>query len=783
MLIPITWLKQFVPITHTPERVAETLTLGGFEVETIKKLGVGLESLLVGEIKTIVDHAEADRLCVCTVDIGKRQRQTIVCGAKNIKPGDKVPVALPGTTLPNGMTIERRKIRGIESAGMLCAEDEMGLGDDHSGILILDRKAKVGQKVTVALGLNDVVLDVTVSPQRADAQSLVGLAREYAALTNQSFKEQKLIVSEDAQYPVGRYVKVRVADPALCPKYTCRVIRGVKIGPSPAWLQARLRAAGHTPINSIVDITNYVLLEYGQPLHAFDAKRVQGGTLVVKKVGRKQAFTTLDGVERQLAADMLMICDAKVPIAIAGVMGGAATAITEKTTDIILESAIFKPTSIRKTRQSLNLATDASQRFERGIWWELPELAIDRAAQLIREVAGGTLCAGRIVIAPKNLHQPRQFIVSVNQLNELIGVKLSMATVIRSLQRLSFGTEKLDADRVRLTVPAWRMDVRIPADVAEEVGRLYGWNKLKVRGITAALAPAELSWTYRWRRRLRQTLAACGMSEVYNYSLYGENLFTLFGWKATDHFRIMNPMNKEQEYLRVSLVPGLYVNVLNSYQQYERLALFELGRVFYRTTKSVPDEHHMAAGIIYERAKKADQRPIRELQGVIRAMARALGVADDHVSFAVNSEDAQVVDIVVGDAVVGWYGWLIQHEEKLGRPPVWFEIDIEKLAHHATSVIRYQPVSNYPAVVRDMTFVMPVSDSFFEVRAVMQRMSPLIVSVEALDLFPAGADTRHATFRLTYQALDRTLHTADVNEIEKKIITMMANRFKAPLRR
>lgn len=782
MNVSLKWLKEYVPFKHTAAKAAEVLTFGGFEVESIQEPGKALEGLVVGQIKTIVDHAEADRLCVCTVDIGKKAKQQIVCGAKNIKPGDKVPVALPGTTLPGGLTIEQRKIRGIDSAGMLCAEDELGLGDDHGGILILDAKARIGQPVATALGLNDTVLDVTVSPQRADAQSMIGLAREYAALSNQKFREPNVSVTE-SKHPISAYLKVRVEDFTLCPKYTARVIRGVTIGPSPAWLQARLRAAGHTPINNIVDITNVVLLEYGQPLHAFDAKKIQGDRIMVKKAGRKQSFVTLDHETREITSDMLMIWDAKQPVAIAGVMGGEHSAISEQTTDIILESAIFRPLSIRKTRQKLGIVTDASLKFERGIWWGLPEQALDRAAQLIHEIAGGSVAAGHIVATkPKSTHRPTTLTVSTRAMTDLIGAKLSTTTIIQYLSRLSFGIEKLDTDRLRVTVPDWRTDIHVMADIVEEIGRLYGWNKLKPRPLAADIAPTELLTSFQWERMVRRALAACGMTETMNYSFYGENLFAQFGWKPENHYRIENPMNKEQEYLRISLVPGLYVTVLKLYQQQPQLSLFEVGRVFYRTRKAEPDEHRMVAGIIYDRqSKRGDQRPIRQLQGVIRALVRQLGVTFEALTFTVNSDDAQVVDIEVHGRVVGWYGWLIQHEEKLGQSPVWFEIDIDKLVSGARLVRRFTPIPEHPAVVRDMTFHMPVRVSYFEIRDAIERVSDLIAEVAARDLYPLDDDMRKATIRITYRAGDRTLHAHEVNVIEKKILTMMIHKFNASL--
>jgi len=493
MHLSLNWLKEYVKFKQAPEKVAEIFTLGGFEVEKVVKWGQGLEQIVIGQIKTIISHAEANKLSVCKVDVGRKQPLTIVCGAKNVKPEHKVPVALIGTTLPNGMKIERRRIRGIDSEGMLCAEDELKLGEDHSGILILDKSLKIGQKLGKATGLEDIVLDLSLTPNRPDTYSVIGLARELAALSDQKFIQKKVTVPESKKLNVKKLLSVRVQDNNLCPKYTVRVVKNVKVKSSPQWLQARLIVAGIKPINNIVDITNYVMLEYGQPLHAFDYTKVQGKNIIVRKAGSDKSFITLDGIERQLTPDMLMIADSKQPIAIAGVMGGDNSEISKQTKDIVIESAVFKPISVRKTRQRLGLVTEASTRFEKGIAWELPELALDRAAQMMAEIAGGEVAKGMIVASQQKAEKSKSLKVRLSYINRIIGRKFTLVEVKKVLERLYFTVKEAGKDELRVTVPSFRQDVSIPADITEEVGRMYGWNNYTSAPIYAELKPIKLS--------------------------------------------------------------------------------------------------------------------------------------------------------------------------------------------------------------------------------------------------------------------------------------------------
>lgn len=785
MNLSLNWLKEFVKYQQTPEKVAEVLTLGGFEVEKVNYLGKGLDNIIVGQIKTIISHAEADKLSVCKVDVGRSELLNIVCAAKNIKPGQKVPVALVDAVLPNGMRIERRRIRGVDSEGMLCAEDELGLGDDHRGILILDKDLKVGKKLGQAIGLEDTVLDITVSPNRADGYSVLGLAREFAALSGQKLVQKKVAVKQSKKHSIKKLLSVRIADNDLCPKYTARVVRNVKVKRSPDWLRSRLLVAGIKPINNIVDISNYVMLEMGQPLHAFDMAKVTGRKIVVRKAGKDKKFTTLDNEERKLSSDMLVIADNKEPIAVAGVIGGKNSVISRETKDVVIESAIFKPVSIRKTRQKLGIVTEASTRFEKGIWWDLPEAAADRAAQLMSELASGEVANGLIVCSKVKIVKPTIIRISLDYINKLIGRNFTEAEVIKNLEKLAFQVSKAGKGELKVTVPAWRQDVSIPADVVEEVGRMYGWNNLKPAPIFAELKPVVLPPEQILEKEIKNTLVACGLTEVLNYSFYGRDLIEKFGFDTNKHYKVTNPLNPEQEYLRSSLIPRLIENVLKNYQTREEVKLFEVGKVFKRINEGMPDEKIIVTGVIYSKRKVSiseKHHPIHKLRGILNTLFNKLNIANDRVNYEYERRDL-FENIRIDKETIGTYGWPSSSGGKLGSQVVYFEIDLVKLIKYVNLQRRYQPISEYPFVERDMTFTIPLETDFQQFTRAIMKESDLITRVIGHDMYKSSEKERKVTIRIFYQASDRTLKSEEVEEIEKEIVSAMSNKFKTELKK
>jgi len=784
MYLSFNWLKEFVKLKQSPEQVAEVLTHAGFEVEKIDYWGKGLENVLVGQIKTIVSHAEADKLSVCKVDVGRAKLMNIVCAAKNIKPGQKVPVALIDAVLPSGIRIERRRIRGIDSEGMLCAEDELGLGDDHRGILILDKDLKVGKKFGQAIGLEDIVLDITVSPNRADGFSVLGLAREFAALSGQKLVHKKVEVKESKKHSIKKLLSVRIADYDLCPKYTARVVSNVKVKQSPEWLKSRLLVAGIKPINNIVDISNYVMLEMGQPLHTFDMAKVKGRKIVVRKAGKDKKFVTLDREERKLASDMLVIADSKEPIAVAGVIGGKNSEISRETKDVVIESAIFKPISIRKTRQKLGLITEASTRFEKGIWWDLPEAAADRAAQLMQELASGEVAKGIIIASKVKTYKPTTIKVSLDYTNKLIGRNFTETEVIKNLEKLNFTVAKAGKDEIKVTVPSWRQDVKIPADVVEEIGRMYGWNNLKSAPIYAELKPVSLTPEQQVQKKIKDILVACGMTEVLNYSFYGKSLIDQFGLDIKKHYKVENPLNPEQEYLRTSLVPRLFENLMKNYQGKSKVDLFEVGTVFNKTAQGMPEEKTMLAGIVYQKGDSGF-RGEKGKSVIISALCRGLNINDSSVIYSpIEGELKPEVGININGVIVGEMGHVQINIQKLKGLPFWFEIDLLKLISVAEKKREYKPLADYPSVERDMSFVVLAEEvSYQDIARLIKNIDPLIVAVQPLRLHKISDHKRSATFRIIYQAPGRTLKSEEVEEIEKRIIREMFNKFKAELKK
>jgi len=780
MNLSLNWLKEFVTYTQTPEKIAEIFSLGAFEVEKLVELGTGLEDVVIGDVRTVVSHPGADKLHVCKVDVGRKQLQNIVCGAPNVKAGQKVAVALVGTTLPNGIKIERRRIRGVDSEGMICAEDELRLGEEHNGIMVLDPSLKTGKKFLQAIKLNDTALDLSIQPNRTDGFSVIGLAREFAALSGQKFTERKVTVPESKKVTTNKLLSVQIRNYDLCPKYTARIVQNVKIGPSPDWMQSRLRVSGVKPINNIVDITNYVMLEYGQPLHAFDYTKVQGKKIIIRTAGADKQFQTLDGNMRRLSPEMLMIADDKGPVAIAGVMGGNNSEITKSTKDIVIESAIFKAVSVRKTRQKLGLVTEASTRFEKGIWWDLPEQAADRAAQLMAKYAAGEVAKGIISVSKEKIKKPMVVTVKVDYISSLIGRKFSVAEVTKYLERLFFKITQGNGSTLKVTVPSWRQDISLPADVVEEVGRLYGWNKLKSAPIIGALKPVVLSDEQQLEKKLKDILVSLGMTEVYNYSFYGKRLIDQFDLDEKKHFKVQNPLNPEQEYLRTTLVPRLFENVLSQYQQYDSISLFEIGNVFNKTPKELPEEKVVLTGLFYYKKNMAEAH--QRMSGLLNVLYDQLGIYERITSSI--SEKEKGVQIMLNNQRIGKKGWIRAGTWKSGEEPVFFEFHLDKILTSINTSKRYNPISQFPSVVHDITFITPVDTNFQEIVNVIKETSATVVDIRAAkELYKDSDTTRSATFTLTMQAHDHTLTSEEIEKVRNQIIETVAKKFNMKIKK
>ena len=582
MNVTLNWLKNYINFEFSPSELADRLTMLGVEVESIKQLGAELEGVIVGSVTSIRPHPNADKLVLCQVDTGGTEELQIVCGAPNVREEMLAPVATIGATLPVGLTIKRAKLRGETSEGMLCSEKELGLSEDAAGLMELPTDTHLGIPLSEALGLDDVVFELEITPNRPDCLSLIGVAREIRAETGNPLKLPTVDLKESSTN-AGDLTSVTIDAPELCPRYTARVIQGVKVAESPAWLQQRLESVGIGVINNIVDITNFVLMEYGQPLHAFDYDKLTENRIVVRRATDIEQITTLDEVERELTPDMLVIADAEKPVALAGIMGGYDSEITETTCDVLLESAYFNPSSVRATAKALGISTEASYRFERGADPGVVLAALDRAAQLIAELAGGTVCEGTVDVYPGQ--QPLTEIqLRPERVNFVLGTTLEAVEMVQILNRLGFDVDTT-GEVYQVTVPTFRSDITREIDLIEEIARVHGYDNIPTalpKGDIPVPAPDPKTEV---RRRIKHFLLAAGMMEAVNYSFCDPNCFDKIRLNANDPLRntlqLRNPLSPEMSVLRTTLLPGLLENAqANKNHQVSDIALFEISNVF-----------------------------------------------------------------------------------------------------------------------------------------------------------------------------------------------------------
>ena len=553
MRLPISWLKEYVDFDDTPQGLAAKLTFSGTEVEGIETIGSTYEGIVVGEVLEVNKHPNADKLTLCRVNTGSGE-MTVVCGAPNVRPGIKVPFARVGVTLPNGVKLKSAKIRGVVSEGMLCAEDELKLSEDHSGLMILDGKWAPGTPLSEILGPPETVLDLEVTPNRPDCLSVLGMAREVAALYGTQLKWPAVRVGESDER-VENLTSVDVADEVGCPRYTARILRDVKIGPSPAWMKRRLELSGIRAINNVVDITNYVMLECGQPLHAFDQALLAEGIILVRRVVEGEKMATLDGIDRPLTPNMLVIADAHKPVAVAGVMGGAGSEIRDDTKTVLLESAFFKPQDIRATAKKLGMMTESSYRFERGVDIGCTEWASLRAAALMVAHAGGTLARGVIDVYSRPRAE-RTVACRFDRVRSLLGVDVLNDQIKNAFQSLMLPVTESNDAVCTVQIPSFRVDLEKEVDLIEEFARIYGLDKIPLPAPKAALVPGADDKPVQAAIACRQHLVGLGLRETMNYSFVSDHLLNLFDPSDVQHRVVLpNPVNLEQATLRPSLVP------------------------------------------------------------------------------------------------------------------------------------------------------------------------------------------------------------------------------------
>jgi len=814
MKVPLSWLAEFVDVELSPEALAERLTLLGMEVRGIERRGAEWRNVVVGELLTVARHPRADRLSLTTVTIGSGAPLEIVCGATNIAPGQRVPVALPGAVLPGDRRIERTEKMGTVSNGMLCSGDELQLTGDGDGILILPVGTPLGVPLADLFG--DVVLDVDVKPNRGDALSILGLAREVAAITGTAIRQPQLDVVESGA-PVGDRLAVAVQDAALCPRFVGRWVGGVRVGPSPDAIQMRLLAAGMRPISNVVDASNYVMLELGKPIHTFDAGAVDGGRLEVRLARVGERLQTLDHVERNLAPDTLLIADARGPLAIAGVMGGAASEVSDATTDVIVESAIFDPVSIRRTAFRYALRSEASLRFEKGQETRLARLGADRAARLLAEWAGGTVAPGRIDTAPREPDRERVAFRPARA-GRLLGLALGVDEQTALLGRVGIdvevpapdsptvaipvaaGTKPLSAacpavDALVARVPTWRRDILVEADVIEELARVNGYDRIPGT-LPATPMPRFRPTPLALRDHVRATLAGLGLQEVVNHALVSPRLVERWAWAswpaaaagedpgAGVPIVVTNPLSADHAHMRQNLVGGLIdVIVANRRRGRDDAAIFEVGKGYGRVGDDPREWWRLGialAGAFDVPAWNRERRPadLDDMKGIVEALASALGLprprytalATEPMLHPGRSATVACARDGEGPALSGVIGevhpavaaeW---DERSLGT--LVAELSIRGLTAGPVPVPRGLAPSRHPEVDRDIAIVVPAERPAGEIEGIIRdHAGPLLRSVTLFDVYrgvPLAASERSLAFRLTFGDPDRTLTEAEI---------------------
>lgn len=789
MLLSLSWLKEWINYNLSDKELAERLTLSGTEVEKIKKWGINSDQIKVGEIIKLTPHPKSQKLQIAKVKVGSLVFK-VVLGAFNVKVKDKVAIALPGSILPNGVKISSKNILGITSEGMLLAEDELGIGEDHSGIFILPSKLPSGASLRKVLDIEDTIFDLDITPNRSDCLSILGIAREVSALTSKKIKKKIPVLKDHNDKEINQYLKVEVNVPYLCPKYTARYITGVKVESSPWWVKKRLLALGLRPVNNIVDITNYVMLELGQPLHAFDADKLKSDNkkkiIKVRKAYAKEKITTLDDKLRILDNSCLVIADLNQPIALAGVMGGKNTQITSKTKNVILESAIFDPLTIRRIRQKYRIVSESAYRFERGIDFDLPEKALDYATFLIQKIAQGRVIKGRIYKSYQK-RKPIKIQFNPSFASQLLGANIKKNYIEKVLKNLNCQITK-KKNIWEITPPSYRSDLKIPSDLVEEIGRIYDYNRLKPQPLRCDLKYIPLDFKDQIIQKIKNNLIYLGFTEVYNYSFYSKETVSKFGFKINDHFRIINPLNPNQEFLRISLIPLLIQNITKNSPLFDRILIFETGRVFLRNSSFFPKQPFKLALAFYSRQEK---NVFYFIKGVLENLFKNLGFSDDDLDLDKKRifsflNPARSAYFEIKNKKIGWLGELneaLKQVFKIKGSLALAELDLEKITTFPQRQFKEIPL--YPPVLRDISLVVNKEITYKEIKRILTS-HPLVSKVELFDVFEnervLGKNKKSLAFHLYFQDPQKTLTKEEVDKVFNHLVEKLQKKLKAFLR-
>ena len=789
MLVSLKWLKDYINFDLTAQELADRLTMAGLEVDEIKTITPKFSGVVVAEILSVSPHPKADKLSLCSVADGI-ETYPVVCGAKNIKAGDVVPLAKVGAVIPGGYTIKSTVLRGEKSDGMLCSEVELEIGDDASGIMQLPTGMTLGMTLETALDLGDTVLDVSITPNRSDCLSMIGMAREVAALTGGKIKIPSMQIEETGE-DVGSLSSVTIVDADLCPRYSARMIKNVKIGDSPVWMKVRLEAAGMRAINNVVDVTNFVMLEMGQPLHAFDFRFLEEGRIVVRKSKDGEEFISLDEKSHVLPAGTVLICDGKKPVAIGGIMGGLNSEVKEDTQVIFLESAYFNPSSIRRSARRLAMPTDAAFRFERGIDPEGVIRALNRAAQLISLFSGGAVCKNYIDAYPLKIQAVQNIPLRLDRIREIVGMAIAAEDVMRILKSLDMTVLDEGGGKYLVTPPTFRVDIEREIDLIEEVVRMYGYDRVPVTVPAVSVKEMDVISRLALEERIRQLLTGGGYSEIINYSFTtpasAEELLLPPDDERRRFVVIKNPLTEDQSVMRTTMSYGLLETLKKNMNNASfNLKIFEIGRIFLkRGDGDLPEEKNILAGLLSGKTSE-DLWGLKvnvdfyDLKGCLENIFYDLKLEKRRYRAEISEpflHPGQSCFLYVNDTKIGFMGQV--HPEVLEKMDIrstayLFEINLDVLEKQLNPRIHYMEVSKFPAVTRDVAFVIPLSmeaDKMLEI--VLSQREDLLENVGIFDIY-AGKGLEEGTkslgLRFSYRAPDRTLTDAEINSIHERIV-------------
>ncbi|MCU0857844.1 MAG: phenylalanine--tRNA ligase subunit beta [Pontiellaceae bacterium] len=787
MKFTLSWLKELVDFDDTVAGLSDKLTFAGLEVEHIEMRGGAFDGVVVGEVKRIEPHPNADKLRLCTVEYGGAETLCVVCGAPNVTVGGKYPFATVGTSLPCGITLKKAKIRGVESLGMLCAKDELGLGEDHSGLLVLDAALRPGTSFAEVMGPPETIFELEITPNRPDCLSVIGIAREVAAIYGKPLKMPFIDLKESTE-PVENEVRVDVQDTVKCPRYTAHVLKNVQIGPSPDWMKRRLEACGIRSINNVVDITNYVLLETGHPLHAFDATLITDGNIIVRRAAKGEKFTTLDGVERELTEEMLVIADSVKAVALAGIMGGENSGIKNETSTVLLESATFETSCIRATAKALGLYTDSSYRFQRGVNADSVKWVGRRAAALMGELAGARICKGIVDVYPVPKIK-RQITVRRANVCGLIGLDLPVDIMKKIFQSLEISILASDTEKALLEIPTFRDDLEREVDITEEVARMYGVDQIPEKLPIAEVVAGVNSDRIRAITACRKNLVGLGAREIMNYTLVSHPLLDLFGKDdLAAREELPHPISAEQSVLRTSLIPQMVESLgRNKSRQINEAVFFEIGRTFIKTGNGVVQTEKVCLGLMGAAGRGAldKQCAISEeevflwLKGLVEkllAAQKVAGVTFQSLETSGAFEENRAVKVLSGGEPIGVLGLInsaARKEWRLNDPVAAAELDIETLISNVWKRSQVQDIPLYPATERDFAFIVDEAVRHEEILAAVQSAAPAeLESVKLFDIFRGKTlekGKKSAAYSFVYRSPSGTLTDEKVNAFHDEV--------------